>query len=168
MAGRGFPPKPTRLKILSGEKHKDRINTREPQPRAGIPSMPSWLSTEAKVEWRRIVPELKRLQLITLIDRTALAAYCQAHAELARATKLIDKDGLLLTIDMFSRNGELLGQRVVPNPAIKLQRDAFQRVKQFIAEFGLTPSSRSRIQVPMKAEETDPLQELMNRRGKAR
>lgn len=152
MGRRGPPPKPTRLKEIAGNPGKRPLNSREPKPEAGAPGMPSWLSTEAKAEWRRIVPALEQLGLVTKVDRTALAAYCQAHAELADATKLLDKEGRVVEEPIVQRCREMgetvesvIGFKKKLHPAVRLQRDAFARVKAFLGEFGLTPASRTRV-----------------------
>jgi P27 family predicted phage terminase small subunit len=149
---KGRKPKPTKLKILTGNPGHREINDREPQPTPGA-SMPDWLSQSAKSEWKRIAPELLRLGLVTVVDRAALAAYCQAYAELKEATKQLDTEGRIVAVYAKDLNGDVLLDRkknpVVESyrahPAVKLQRDAFARVKAFLAEFGLTPSSRSRL-----------------------
>ena len=63
MAGRGRPPKPTALKILEGNRGKRALNTDEPKPKSGAPKCPSFLSPEAKKEWRRIVRALEVVEL---------------------------------------------------------------------------------------------------------
>jgi phage terminase small subunit len=44
------------------------------------PAMPTWLDAEARAEWRRVVPELRRLRLLSMLDRVLLAAYCVGHS----------------------------------------------------------------------------------------
>lgn len=162
---KGRKPKPTRLKELTGNPGRRPLNDREPKPTAARPSCPSWLSKEAKAEWRRIVPELERLGLLTLVDRTALAAYCQAAAELEIATKQLNKEGRIIFVEVFNKAGEVSGSVQKPHPAIKLQRDAFRQVKAYLAEFGLTPSARTRVKTPEKTDESDPLMDLLNGKG---
>lgn len=161
MGRRGPPPTPTKLNELRGNPGKRVRNRREPQPTPGAPPCPRWLSAEAKAEWRRIVPELDRLGLVTLVDRTALAAYCQAHAELAQATQILEDEGRVLEVDVFNKAGEVSGSVKKLHPAVKLQRDAFARVKQFLGEFGLSPSSRTRLQTPGPPDDEDPLEKLL-------
>lgn len=152
MGRRGPPPKPTRLKELAGNPGHRPLNKREPKPTSGAPGMPDWLSKEAKAEWRRVVPELEKLGLLTKVDRAALAAYCQAHAELADATKLLEAEGRIVSEPVTQRrkvDGEwetfVVGWKKKLHPAVRLQRDAFARVKQFLGEFGLTPATRTRL-----------------------
>lgn len=108
--------------------------------------MPGWLSPRAKVEWKRITPELERLGLLTRIDLAALAAYCQAFAELEEATKTLEKEGRVCVWPVVNKIGEKIGERLKAHPAVQQQRDAMRCIKQFISEFGLTPASRSRVQ----------------------
>lgn len=165
MGKRGPKPKPTKLKIIAGNPGKRSLNKREPQPPADEPSMPAWLSSRAKIEWKRIVPELKRLGLLTAIDLAALACYCQAFAEFEIATRTIDEEGRVCSVPLIAEEdltelvtdpktgepktvtialkGQRIGARLKTHPAVTQQREAFRIVKQFLAEFGLSPSSRS-------------------------
>jgi P27 family predicted phage terminase small subunit len=143
----GRPPKPTRLKVLTGNPGKRKLNAREPQPAAGAPSCPSWLSKEAKAEWKRAAQELGRLGLLTVVDRATLTAYCLAWVELYEATKLIQTEGRIVTTDKGSKK---------PHPAVAMQRSAWAAVRAFSSLFGLDPSSRGKLHVePPKAEEDE-------------
>lgn len=167
---RGRPPKPTKLKILAGNPGRRPLPKNEPQPRVGAPSCPAWLSGEAKAEWRRIVKELEPIGLVTMVDRAALSAYCQAWAELREATRQLDREGRVIESPVFNRSGDKTGTLKKLHPAVRLQRDAFTRVKQFLVEFGLSPASRPKLagtwSADKPAEEVDELQDLINR-GKA-
>jgi phage terminase small subunit len=76
MGRRGPAPKPTALKLLQGNPGKRAINGREPKPKTGMPRCPDWLDEEAKACWKRIVPQLNGMGVLTLIDADALANYC--------------------------------------------------------------------------------------------
>jgi P27 family predicted phage terminase small subunit len=143
---RGRKPKPTPLKILTGNPGGRPLNDREPKPRRGRPRCPSFLSDGAKREWARLVPELDRLGLLTLVDSGALAAYCQSWDEFRLATKTLNKEGRTCT----AGNGGLKS-----HPAVVQQRTAWKGIQAFAALFGLDPSSRVRLKVPQ--EEADPL-----------
>lgn len=128
--------------------------------------MPAWLRGEARAEWKRIVPELRTLGLLTLVDRAALVAYCQAWAELVECTRVLQEEGRTVEEPIIDKAGEHVGDKIRAHPIVRMQRDAFARVKVFAAEFGLTPASRSRIEAPEKPPEADPLAELYRRAGK--
>jgi P27 family predicted phage terminase small subunit len=111
----------------------------------GVPGMPDWLSREAKAEWRRIAPDLDRVGMLCKVDRAALAAYCQAFAEMADAIRILEKEGRIIDQAVFNKNGDKTGSIKKIHPAHKLYKEGTARVKQFLGEFGLTPSSRTRL-----------------------
>ena len=78
MAGR--KPKPTAVKKLEGNPGKRKLNTKEPNPGKGMPDCPAWLLPEAKTEWIRLSEKLNQMGVLTEIDRSAFAAYCQSYA----------------------------------------------------------------------------------------
>ena len=132
-------PKPTALKRLEGNPGKRPLNRHEPQPRVDSVYCPRWLSQDAKREWRRVAPELTRLGLLTLVDRAALAAYCEAYAEWLLACRALTEGGYTFTTDKGY---------VVPHPMVGIKQKALDRMRAFMTEFGMTPSSRSRIVLP--------------------
>ena len=75
---RGRRPTPTRLKMLTGNPGKRRLNEDEPRPNPNIPECPPELGPVARTEWDRLVDELAVLRMLTNLDRAALAAYCGA------------------------------------------------------------------------------------------
>ena len=77
---RGRKPKPAVLHDLEGTAQGSRTNMNPPTPE-GDADCPKVLTGEARIEWRRIEIELKRLGLLTGVDRAALAGYCQAWAD---------------------------------------------------------------------------------------
>jgi hypothetical protein len=76
--------KPTKLLLLNG-RGDGKDSAGRPVPLAPpfkrqAPEPPSWLSREARAEWRRIVPELERLDLVKPADRAAPGAAVRAAA----------------------------------------------------------------------------------------
>lgn len=143
MGRRGPAPKPTALKLVQGTYRADRAPNNEPMPEPAVPSCPSWLGREAKREWRRIVPELEQLGLLSRIDRSALAAYCQAYGEWWEMEREIQKNGRVQVTDT--------GYEVI-RPCVGIRDRALDRMYRYLREFGLSPSSRTRVSVPEKKE----------------
>lgn len=139
MAGRGPAPKPTALKLLTGNAGHQKLRQNEPKPRPVAPKCPSWLDAEARKEWRRIAPELDRLGLLTVVDMAALAGYCQSYSTWKAATEALNRHGLTYE----ATNGNI---RQRPEAAIATR--ALAEVRQFCQEFGLTPSARARMTLP--------------------
>jgi P27 family predicted phage terminase small subunit len=152
-------PKPTKLKILNGNPGKRPLNENEPQP-TGTPTCPSWLNAEAKREWKRVCPELSRLGLLTVVDRAALAGYCVAYSRWKRAEEEVNKgfSYQFVSNDFETKRGK--------KPEVQIAMDSLNQVKQFCAEFGLTPSSRARMVVPGAKESDDPIDKILNTKGK--
>jgi P27 family predicted phage terminase small subunit len=139
-------PKPTHLKILSGNPGKRPLPENEPQPTKGEPSPPDWLEGEAIEEWRRVVPELAALGLTALVDRAALVVYCQAWASYVSASRQLAEQGPTST----GRNGEL-----VKHPAAQIARDSADLMNKYGQQFGFTPASRARLSLPEKDDGLD-------------
>jgi P27 family predicted phage terminase small subunit len=145
----GRKPKPLQLRIIEGNPGHRPLQKNQPKPTPVAPSRPAGLKGEAKREWCRIVPELERLGLLTVIDRAALAGYCQAWARAVAAEKVLAEKGQVKE----TPNG-YLQQR----PEVSIAFKAWQLVRAFAAEFGLTPSARSRLSV--QKPEDDPEDDL--------
>jgi P27 family predicted phage terminase small subunit len=163
--GSGRRPLPTAVKNLRGNPGKRQPNNAEPTAVAGVPPMPK-LSREAAREWKRIVPELLRLGVLTVVDGKALAGYCHAFARWQEAEKEIKKFGLVVEEPVLMKiDDELIDSgyvRLKRNPAVAISFEAQKVMKSFLVEFGLTPASRSRIHTK-EPEKEDPLANYMNR-----
>lgn len=140
---RGRPPKPTRLKVLTGNPGKRALNEHEPRPEPTVPDCPPELSPAAKREWERLVGDLSKLNLITNLDRAALASYCGAYALWAEAMEAIQKFGAMVK----SPSGY-----PIQSPYISIANRQSEIMMRIASEFGFTPASRSRIATPMPAE----------------
>ena len=133
------PAKPTALKILEGNPGKRPLNLNEPKPKIIIPKCPIWLEVEAKKEWLRIVPELTRIGLLTMIDISALIGYCQSWGRYIEAEKIITIRGT----SFETANGCLM-----PVPEVAIAQKYLKLCQSFMIQFGMTPSSRGNIKLP--------------------
>lgn len=140
---RGRRPKPTRLKVLTGNPGKRPLNAHEPRPEVAIPDCPPELGPVAQREWSRLVGELIGLRLLTNLDRAALAAYCGAYALWAEATLAIQKYGAMVK----SPSGY-----PIQSPYVAIANRQTEIMMRIASEFGFTPASRSRISTPSKAD----------------
>src|SRR5262245_60793876 len=93
---KGRKPKPTVVRKLEGNPGRRPLNAREPLAPEGIPERPDYLDDEAKAEWFRIVPVLRDMGLLSLADRTALAAYCTAYSRWVQAEANVRKYGTIV------------------------------------------------------------------------
>jgi P27 family predicted phage terminase small subunit len=125
----GPPPQPTNLRILRGNPGKRPIKS-EPQPErpAEPPEAPAFLVDYARDEWCRVVGELHRLKLLTILDISSLAAYCTAYARWRRAAEALAK---------------IEGLKRAQNPLVRIASRA--AADMVASQFGFTPVARSRI-----------------------
>lgn len=152
MATRGRKPKPTVLKLLEGNPGRRPLNQKEPQPEKKAPRCPAWLAPEAKKEWRRMSRQMEKLGVLTQVDAAAFAGYCQAYARWKEAEEFISKHGTIFK----TPSGYI--QQV---PQVSIAQTYLKIMRDFCAEFGLTPSSRSRIITNAATESDDPMERLL-------
>ena len=136
MATRGRKPKPTALKALEGNPGKRPLNEHEPVPPKGAIRCPAWLEAEAKKEWKRLAPSLEAMGILTTVDISAFAGYCQAYARWKEAEEFISKHGSIFQ----TPSGYV--QQV---PQVSIAQQNLKIMQSFCSEFGLTPATRSRI-----------------------
>jgi len=142
---RGRWPKPTRMKVLTGNPGKRPLNMDEPKPEPAVPDCPSELGPVAQREWNRLASELGKLKILTAFDRAILAAYCGAYALWAEATEAIQKYGTMVK----SPSGY-----PIQSPYVSIANRQAEIMMRIASEFGFTPASRSRISTPNKSQPT--------------
>jgi len=158
MPPRGPKTKPTKLKLLTGTARAHRLNPHEPQPDVARPDAPEHLTDAARAEWDRVAVELMALGILTHLDRGALAAYCQAYgrwnaAETALA-RMAARDAVTDGLIVKTKSGNL-----IQNPLVGAANKAMADMVRYAAEFGLTPSARTRV-VGMSEAGPNPFAEL--------
>jgi P27 family predicted phage terminase small subunit len=99
------------------------------------PAVPTWLSREAKAEWRRVTPLLIERRILTDADLGSLENYCVAVGRVRELERLI--------------------QKKIDPQLCRLQDKAMQTARQLAAELGLTPVSRSRPSVRADKDSDD-------------
>lgn len=140
----GRKPKPTALKLVTGNPGKRAINKKEARLDLAEPTPPEFLNTDAKVEWGRVVGTLYRAGLMTELDRAVLSAYCQAYGRWAQAeralSRMADKDEYNRALMVKTHNGT-----AVQNPLVGTANKAKADMVRYAVEFGMTPSARSKV-----------------------
>ena len=143
---KGRPPKPTRLRVLEGNPGRRPLPANEPQPTRRAPPMPEHLGAEARGEWKRVAPKLAELGVLTEVDRTTLAAYCQAWDRLVKAERELAKNGMVTA----RKDGYLL-----VSPWVTIANQASKEMRAYAVEFGLTPAARSRLHIKPPEDDAD-------------
>jgi len=157
MAIRGGKPTPTNVKLITGNPGQRPLQANEPKPKSRKPTAPAHLNDDAKDEWTRVVGELDALGILTGLDRAALGAYCQAYGRWAQAERALSKmtnqaDGLII---------KTISGNMIQNPLVGVANKAMADMVRYAAEFGMTPSARSRLSASEPGDD-DPANEYLN------
>ena len=136
MATRGRKPTPTAIKELEGNPGHRPLNSNEPKPVKKAPACPKWLEPEAKKEWRRLAKQMESIGILTDVDMAAFASYCQAYARWKEAEEFLTQHGTIV------KTPSGYWQQV---PQVSIAQTYNKIMTKLATEFGLTPSSRSRI-----------------------
>ncbi|TCG08368.1 terminase [Paraburkholderia steynii] len=132
---RGRKPTPTSLKLVRGNPGKRPLPENEPTPK-GDAEMPDWLTPAAAEHWPLVASQLKDAGVLTAVDTTALALYCEAFARWRYATDQVTKYGSVVK----TPNGF-----PVQSPFLAIANKAHEQMTKLLVEFGMTPSSRTRV-----------------------
>lgn len=153
---RGPLPKPTALKLLEGNAGKRSLNLGDGiNPRIEIPVPPKHLSREARKEWKRITPLLEELGLVSGLDRTALALYCQAAGRLMELEEAFNGQVNRLMSDKKIEYADAVyeaSHAVTPSGyaqqsvMVQLIKSHREQVNRYLQHFGLSPAARGRVQ----------------------
>ena len=143
-------PTPTRIKKLKGNPGKRPLPKNEPKPDnpTRLPNAPGYLTKVGKSEWRRMGKQLFNLGLLSNIDLSAFGAYCQQYATWVEASEQVQKHGMLIK----AQSGFPM-----QSPYFSIQAKAQAEMRKWLVEFGMTPSSRSRVEVDKRKAE-DPME----------
>ncbi len=136
---RGRKQIPTAIKQLRGSAKKDpqRINANEPKPQQKKTRKPAWITDQhAKDAWKYYSELLDELGVITVADKMAMEQLAVAYANWRRCQADVDQRGAVVMNDKGTPTR---------NPNDIAARDWYDRTLKLLLEFGLTPSSRTRI-----------------------
>lgn len=142
---RGRKPLPTHLKLLRGNPGKRRLQPALQilPPPAPLPA-PEFLTGYAREEWERVAPQLTALRCLSPLDVASLRVYCETYKRWRTAVETISemegRDPVTHGLIVKTQSGG-----AVPNPFVWIAQNAARDLIRFAAEFGLTPSARSRI-----------------------
>ncbi len=149
-------PTPTALKRLRGNPGNRPLNLDEPKFEIVIPECPEFLDEIGRKEWDEVTLELFNAGVLAKVDKACLAAYCQNYSILVQASKVLNSKGVL--VKTASKNGY-----PVQNPALAIVSKAQERMLRFATEYGLTPSSRTKVKGVIP-DSDDPMADLRMQR----
>ena len=147
MGKRGPQPKPTAKKKLEGNPGKRKLNKREPKPRTSAKIAVAEIDQRAHEFIAVYVPQLQAMQILTDADQAALELMAVHYSIAWQAAELVKREGVLVKGPFGN----------VKNPAAQVMRDNSMAFLRYADHFGMSPSSRSSLQVPLP-EQPDQLE----------
>jgi P27 family predicted phage terminase small subunit len=156
--------KPKQLKIIQGTFREDRNPKNEADPPKFFepPKPPSHLGRYGKKIWKQIVKDLTDVGLLTVLDKQALEILCEQYDQYRQAHDAVyryrDEEGRLRRRTL----GEYLaGRNSQTVPEYQAMNRHFDSFRKLLTEFGMTPASRNRIEIPKAEEKKDPMEALL-------
>ncbi|NTV25916.1 MAG: phage terminase small subunit P27 family [Chlorobiaceae bacterium] len=162
---RGRKPQPTNLHIIKGTYRADRHSQTAEALSSSDDSLltpPSWLKADAKKEWKLEAKMAIKAGILTHSDRSAFADLCILQARVKQAYKDMHTFAESIKKKAAARGGTWEYDTILPpnqsgyfaqNPFIPIYNKALKDLNQLRAEFGMTPSSRTRIKIDKPAED---------------
>lgn len=132
--GRGAKQKSNVVLMASGSKHARPL---EPKPKTQIGAPPPYFSGVALETWKWAVERLSESGTIFEADRVGLETLCLAVQRQRQAQESIDDLGVIYEDPM---------KGWVKNPACTVIVAENNIIARLLAEFGLTPASRGKVQ----------------------
>jgi P27 family predicted phage terminase small subunit len=164
MAATGRKPLPPNVKELRGRgPGRDSGGRRIPEsPKLPpiAPREPTWSRVlvgdgedarqarrDARAEWRRVVPVLDTLGLLTQVDALVLADYCVCWARLVQCERALSIEGLVVEVWQLDKDGMRVRVQVRRNPKSATANQYRGQLRFYVGELGLGPSSRGRLAI---------------------
>lgn len=140
------------ITVITGNKRKNEEQSvtvgKEQLKRA-----PKWLLDDIAVkEWKRLVKELDKIDIIGNLDVNNLGGYCNAFSRYVQATEEL-REAEFCTI-RETRTGQI----VVKNPLIDIQKLYADEMRKFAALCGLTIDSRLKAAVTKTSEKEETME----------
>jgi P27 family predicted phage terminase small subunit len=106
------------------------------------PAPPRGLGPAGRRFWREV---WESAVWLTERDRSTILALACLEDDLQAYRAAVAAEGVLISEPLQNARGDIIGTRKVPNPAVRMIRDAERRSLDLKAALGLTPSSSARL-----------------------
>ena len=151
---------PTEMHVLNGNPSKIKdLGKGEPKPKPTVREIapPEWLNNYGQKMWTDRCPELQRTNVLTTLDIEGFEMACYWYGIFRQCVDDAREKGLFYTYT--NKQGH---ENEVDRPQMKLARQASELYKSYASEYGLMPSSRSKINVGEASNDKDPMEALLS------
>ena len=137
-------------------RHKKKEEEMPKLPVVTIEECPG-LSVEARKYWPTFREMLQKMTYIAEVDILSVQRLVETYAEIRQYQTALKKDGLFYTSETR------MGVITRAHPGVAALADADRRFRGYMADFGMSPSSRSRLKGngDGNPQDKDPLQEFI-------
>lgn len=116
---------------------------------------PTWLrDSVAKKEWKRLVEQLKKFDVIGNLDFNNLGAYCNAYSSYVEATKNLKKDSMLIGYTNKAKVTNL-----IEHPYLRIQLKYSEEMRKYSALLGLSVDSRLKLASILNRKEDNEIED---------
>lgn len=136
MGQRGPKPTPRNLRILKGSNRPSRMNEKEPIVEIRAPDPPGHLTDNEADKFREVAAKLAKMRVMSDADVDALAVYAINWCRYLDATSKVREMGLIVQSPK---------KFPMQNPYLAVSRQSEKTCVSILTEFGLTPSSRTKV-----------------------
>lgn len=144
----GRPAKPTTIKTLQGNPGKRKLPQNEPRYESGIPTCPAYLNADGKRWFGRVGKILDGAKVLTKADGDLLEQLALSYQTIRQAERQMKKHGILI-------DGTEGGLK--KNPAATVLAEQQRILLSGLAQLGLTPATRGKVQALAEEEDAGPL-----------
>ena len=137
----GPRPMPQNLRILQGGRsaQPSRNPAKQPTPKVAVPPPPKYLTDRERRHWLEFTRRVRLLGVTCKADAGAIEIWAKARGRWLDAAAAVERFGLLVASGTEER------PRMMRNPALTELHRCEATMLRIEVEFGLTPSSRTRV-----------------------
>lgn len=148
MGARGPKPLPSNIHLLQGNASKKPLAQllNGIRPDVHLPDPPDHLDEVAAAEWYRFGGELLKLRIVSALDKAVLEIYCANYSIWVFASYKIKELKEAALVDITPSGYKQIGVW------LQIRNRAAEGMAKAAAEFGATPSARTRVS-PGNAQE---------------
>lgn len=149
MAPTGRPPKPLEVKRRNGNPGKRALpaqsETTALEPADSVPPVPMTLAETGRGMWTHIWSGPAKAWISPQLDFIRVQTVCQLSDDIASYQADIASVGTLLEEPIVTPTGVIVGQKIVPNPLVKMRNDALKLLDRELTSLAFDPVSRARL-----------------------
>jgi len=133
---------PTALKLIAGTDRPSRRNVREPTPAlVERRRPPAHLTPEAAAAWRRMLPLLAGMGVLSVADMVLFERLCATAGDLTRLDAALAALGSPV-YESKGTDGQFMRRA---HPEVAMRSDAERRFMAQLAHFGMSPATRGKV-----------------------